>query len=254
VLHTALLHTSPMLLVAVAAILVATGAVKGVLGIGLPLTAVPLLNQVLDLPTAVALLTVPMFASNAGQALEGGRTLTATRSLLPVIVPLIVGVAIGTELLVTADRRVVYGFVGVCLVTLAVALAALPGYRLSPGAQRWMGPCAGLVSGILGGVAALYGPPLVFYLVGVGLDRHAFVKQISILFVVAALALIIAFGGSGHMSLADLAISAGAMAPTYLGMRFGQAVRNRVQTRTFRVLVLAFVLLSGLDLLRRALG
>jgi len=34
-----------------------------VLGICLPLTAVPLLGQVLDLPAAVALMTIPMFTS-----------------------------------------------------------------------------------------------------------------------------------------------------------------------------------------------
>jgi uncharacterized membrane protein YfcA len=54
---------TPLLLAEVAAILVATGTVKGVLGIGLPLTAVPLLGQVLDLPAAVALMTIPMFTS-----------------------------------------------------------------------------------------------------------------------------------------------------------------------------------------------
>ncbi|WP_448202476.1 sulfite exporter TauE/SafE family protein [Azospirillum sp. sgz302134] len=253
-LHAAFAHATPMLLAEVAAILVGTGTVKGVLGIGLPLTAVPLLSQVVDLPTAVALLTVPMFASNAGQALEGGKTLPAARGLLPVIAPLVVGVAIGAKLLVSADRHLVYGMVGACLVVLAAALAALPSYRLSPRAQRWAGPFAGLVSGILGGIAALYGPPLVFYLVGVGLDRQDFVKQVSILFVVAALALMVAFSGSGAISLTDLAISAVAMAPTYLGMRIGQAIRNRVRMETFRILVLGFVLLSGLDLLRRALG
>jgi hypothetical protein len=31
--------------------------------LGLPLTAVPLLGQVLDLPAAVALMTIPMFTS-----------------------------------------------------------------------------------------------------------------------------------------------------------------------------------------------
>ena len=54
---------TPLLLAELAAILVATGTVKGVLGIGLPLTAVPLLGQVLDLPAAVALMTIPMFTS-----------------------------------------------------------------------------------------------------------------------------------------------------------------------------------------------
>jgi hypothetical protein len=54
---------TPLLLAEAAAILVATGTVKEVLGIGLPLTAVPLLRPVLDLPAALALMTIPMFTS-----------------------------------------------------------------------------------------------------------------------------------------------------------------------------------------------
>ncbi|MCH8110447.1 MAG: hypothetical protein IH905_00595 [Proteobacteria bacterium] len=37
----------------------AGGAVKGVMGIGLPLILVPLLATVFDLPTAVAIMVVP---------------------------------------------------------------------------------------------------------------------------------------------------------------------------------------------------
>ncbi|MFL5269081.1 MAG: hypothetical protein ACJ8AH_21230 [Stellaceae bacterium] len=56
------------------AALIFSGVVKGVLGVGLPLILVPLNTQFLDVPVAVALLTVPMIATNIGQALEGGRT------------------------------------------------------------------------------------------------------------------------------------------------------------------------------------
>ena len=51
------------------------GTVKGTLGIGLPLVAVPLLATVLDLPTAIALMVVPVLTSNFIQALQGKRKL-----------------------------------------------------------------------------------------------------------------------------------------------------------------------------------
>ena len=62
-----------------AAIFVLGGIVKGVVGIGLPLVLIPLLTPVLDMPVAVALLTVPMIATNIGQAAEGGHTVAAAR-------------------------------------------------------------------------------------------------------------------------------------------------------------------------------
>jgi hypothetical protein len=43
---------------------------RGALGIGLPLVAVPLTAQLLNLPVAIGLLSVPMLASDIGQALD----------------------------------------------------------------------------------------------------------------------------------------------------------------------------------------
>ena len=63
------LSLSVPVLAMLAAIFVLGGIVKGVVGIGLPLVLIPLLTPVLDMPVAVALLTVPMIANNIGQAM-----------------------------------------------------------------------------------------------------------------------------------------------------------------------------------------
>lgn len=52
------------------------GLVKGTLGVGLPLVVVPLLSLVLPSPTAIALVSVPVVASNilqVWQASPGSR-------------------------------------------------------------------------------------------------------------------------------------------------------------------------------------
>jgi uncharacterized membrane protein YfcA len=241
-------------LIAVTAILIVSGSVKGLLGVGLPLTAVPLLTQVLELPKALALLTVPLFASNVSQAVQGGRTVATVRRLLPVIVPLIGGTVLGARLLVSIDHHLIYGIVGASLILLAAAMLAKPKYRLPDSMRWWAGPCAGLVSGVLGGMAALSGPPLVFYLIGLGLEGRAFVKEVSILLTAAMVTLALTLGGSGQMDLLDLAISLCAMVPIFFGMRLGAAVRSRIPPYMFRVLVLAVVTLSGAELLHKAFG
>jgi uncharacterized protein len=130
-----------------------SGVVKGVLGVGLPLILVPLTTQFIEVPAAVALLTVPMIATNIGQALQGGRTIPAIWRLWPMLAGLVPGTLIGVHLLISIDRRWLSAFVGVSFILLAAMLLALPRVRVSPRADRWAAPLVGLIAGLLGGVS-----------------------------------------------------------------------------------------------------
>src|SRR2546421_9427843 len=101
----ALLEQSAAALFALIGALVLGGVIKGVLGVGLPLVLVPLITQLLDVPAAVALLTIPTVATNIGQALEGGRTSAAIWRLWPMLAALVLGTLIGAHLLISIDRR-----------------------------------------------------------------------------------------------------------------------------------------------------
>src|ERR1700731_1273081 len=92
-------------LAALVAIFFLGGMIKGVTGVGLPLVLIPLSTQFLDAPAAVALLMLPMVATNIAQAAEGGHPAAAIRSLLPILLPLILGALVGVPLLLSVDRR-----------------------------------------------------------------------------------------------------------------------------------------------------
>ena len=67
----------------VAAVFFLAGAVKGVIGLGLPTVSLALLTLALDLPTAMALLLVPSFVTNLWQGLVGGHLGPLLRRLWP---------------------------------------------------------------------------------------------------------------------------------------------------------------------------
>ncbi|MBM3526405.1 MAG: hypothetical protein FJX57_25930 [Alphaproteobacteria bacterium] len=62
----------PSTILAVIAIFLLAGAVKGVIGIGLPTVSLALLAVARDLPTAMAPLLMPSFVTNLRQAGVGG--------------------------------------------------------------------------------------------------------------------------------------------------------------------------------------
>ena len=60
----AMTMADPALLALIAATFLLAGAVKGVIGLGLPTVSLGILTAALDLPTAMALLLVPSLATN----------------------------------------------------------------------------------------------------------------------------------------------------------------------------------------------
>jgi hypothetical protein len=194
-----------------------------------------------------------MVATNMTQALEGGDTLAAIKRIWPILVPLVVGTVIGVRLLVTIDRRLLALILGPSFLAIAALLVVMPRVRLSPATARWAAPAVGLGAGVLGGMSAMFGPPMIAYLVGLGTEPDSFVKQMAIFAFTAALTMLLTLGGSGILSGLDLAVSAGAIIPIQLGMPLGRWLRRRIPPVVFRVLVLVVLAVSGIDLLHRAL-
>jgi uncharacterized protein len=62
---------TPSLIALLAFSLLIAGLLKGVIGVGMPVVAFPLLSMLVDVQTAVMLLSVPLVVSNIPQALEG---------------------------------------------------------------------------------------------------------------------------------------------------------------------------------------
>jgi uncharacterized membrane protein YfcA len=103
-------------------------------------------------------------------------------------------------------------------------------------------------------MSAMFGPPMIAYLVGRGTDPDSFVKQMAIFAFTASLTMLLALAGSGAMSGADMLVSAAAIVPIQAGMPLGRWLRRRTKPNWFRISVLLVLAAGGLDMLRRALS
>ena len=125
------------------------GAVKGVIGLGLPTVSLGILTAALDLPTAMALLIVPSFVTNAYQAAVGGNGRIILARIWPFLVMATVTVWIGARMLTVLDLDLLSGLLGLLLI--AYAGINLAGVRIAIPASReaWAGPAFGIANGIL---------------------------------------------------------------------------------------------------------
>jgi uncharacterized protein len=229
----------------------AAGTVKGTLGIGLPLVAVPLLATVLDLPTAVALMVVPVLTSNIIQAFQGKRKIATLRRFFPLLLALILGTVIAAQFLSSVDLRTGSLVLGVIVVLFSLSQLVRVQFEISQTQERYLNPIVGLVAGFLGGLSNLFGPPLIMYLVALKLEKDDFVTTIGLLFVVASGTFYTTLATVGVLSLENAAGSLVAAIPVMAGVFFGTRLRTRIHQKTFERVLMVVLVVVGLNLIRR---
>lgn len=231
----------------------AAGTVKGTLGIGLPLVAVPLLATVLDLPTAVALMVVPVLTSNIIQALQGKRKIETLRRFFPLLLTLVPGAIVAAQFLSSVDLRTGSLVLGIIVVLFSLSQLVRVQFEINKRQERYLNPAVGLVAGFLGGLSNLFGPPLIMYLVALKLEKDAFVTTIGLLFVVASATLYTTLAAVGVLTFDNAVGSLVAAIPVMAGVFIGTRLRSRIPQKTFERVLMVVLILVGLNLIRRAL-
>src|SRR5215470_4395867 len=104
------------IIAAVVCSLIAAGLLKGTIGVGMPVVALPLLSLFIDVKSAAMLLSMPLIFSNLPQALEGGKTGQCLMQLMPVILGMIPGLFLGVRALLALDANAAKMIAGLVLV------------------------------------------------------------------------------------------------------------------------------------------
>lgn len=240
--------------VALCAVAVFAGAtVKGVIGLGLPLIAVPFLTLIVSLPAAVAILTIPIIVANTWQGLQTGLALPIIRRFWPVALALTAGIWGGVRLMIALNPRVLSVLLGVAVILSVLISWFRPNVRIPERSERLVGIVIGLAAGILGGTSTFFGPPLFIYLVGLKLDKEEFITAIAFLYLCGGLPLALALLVFGVMGPNELTFSVLALIPVAAGMLVGQRIRAAMNQRLFLNATLTVMLITGIGLIWKAL-
>lgn len=221
------------------------GAVKGVIGLGLPTVSLALLTIALDLPTAMVLLLVPSFVTNLWQAAVGGNAKAILSRIWPFLATATVTVWIGVAALARLDHSLLAGLLGVLLVTYSVT--SLGGFRVVIPSRHeiWAGPVIGSANGVLTGMTGSFVVPGVMFLQAIGLSRDALIQAMGMLFTVSTVALAGALQQADLLTVHDGAMSLAAIVPALAGMIGGQMIRKRLSEQRFRTVFFIGLLALG---------
>lgn len=237
-----------------AAGLAAGGLVKGIIGVALPVVAVPIMTTAVTVPQAVALLAMPILAANLWQGGSMAHFAVTVRRFWSLLATLVVGLVIGTSLLVSIDADALYVTVGLAIIAIAAAQLLAPRFAVAARHERWLSPLVGGVGGLLGGLAGMFGAAIATYMIALRLPRDVFIASTAVAFLCAGIPLAALLLIRGVYDLTLFLLSLGACLPVFGGLLLGEAIRRRVDPKGFRTVVLGALVLIGLDMLRRGLS
>ena len=223
----------------------------GVTGFGASPITVPVLAHFLPLPFVLSLAAALDLGS---AALLGVHTMKQAdvRELLVLAPFTIIGLALGVTLLVRLPRDATLLALGVFVCAYALYIVLRRGPR-RPLGRAWAAP-AGLLSGVIGALFGVGGPPYVAYIAGRIPEATAQRATISLMVALNVGLRVAAFAIAGLYANRDLWLAIGLLLPiAWAGVWIGNRIHARVAPATVVRVVGAALFFSGASLIARVL-
>jgi hypothetical protein len=229
------------------------GALKGAIGIGLPQVGVSLIALAVGLKQALAILVVPIIASNVSQACDRRFFAPMLRRFWPLLSAMFLFSAASVSLFGLIPESGLMLTLGILVIVLPTIAFFRPQFRIASQHEVWAGPFTGALAGVIGGLSSLSGPPLMVYLACLRLPKEEFVVAVSLMFLTAGAGLALGLLLFGISKPAELGLSALACIPVFVGLWLGNRARVRLSERAFSAGVLLTYVFTGATFIIKAL-
>jgi len=233
--------------------LMLAGFVKGASGMGFPLIATPTVAILLDIRIAITILIIPNIVMDVTQIFRGGFPFEVLRRFAWFSLATLIGVFLGTKVLVTLPLWLLNLFLGVMVLVFVVSNWLRFEFTISPGLEKKLVLPAGLVSGFLNGMTNAAGPALAIYLYSLKLPKMEFIKSIAMIFIITKLSQLLAVSTWNLFNWTTLSLSLSVTLFVLLGFYGGLKTQDRINQQTFSRGLLTLLFVIGLTLVLRAL-
>lgn len=239
-----------LILIAAAAFVFA-GSIKGLVGLGLPTALISLLAQVMDPRTAIAILLLPSLILNAWQVWGSGGFLENLRRVWLFALVMFITIWYFSRFSASLDVDVlIVGIGAMILIFVATNLLKPP----PPIPAHWDKPVqvvVALFAGVIGGLTAIWSPPMVMYLMSRRYAKDEFIGTLGVLILCGSIPLFIGYWQAGLLTIPLAGISAMMIVPAMIGFAIGEWGRRWLDPAQFKRFVLLAFFLMGLNLIRR---
>jgi len=246
------MYNDPTIIIIIILAVLAGGLVKGTLGFGMPMVALPIIAFIIPPTTAMILLCAPIFLTNFLQIKF--RQGVSSYRFLPMFLCLIIGLIIGARLILEIDVNSITQIIAVSIIFAAlVNCFGIKIKNINKNHENTITSLIGFGSGILGGLSTFYGPPMLAYLVAVDLPKEKFVRTVSTMYFIGSFPLYGSLIYYGFATKEDLIFSLILIIPAFIAQQVGTKIRDKFNQKQFRICILITLIILGFSLLVKTL-
>jgi len=236
------------------AITLFAGFVKGAVGFAMPMIMISGFSSFLPPEVALAGLILPTIVTNLSQAFRQGTAAAweTVRTYHRILIATVIFIVISSGFVHVIPQNLFLLLLGLPIT--AFALLQLAGRNLALRLEHrvraeWI---LGAIGGLYGGISGVWGPPLLVYLLSIKASKREIVRVQGVIFLIGAVVLFLAHLQTGVLNAQTLTFSALLAIPAQLGQIAGTRIQDRLDQARFRRWTLILLVLTGLNLARRA--
>lgn len=223
------------LVIWIALVLAFAGMVQGALGVGFPMLATPLIAMVSDMRTAVILVLIPCVATTITNIVTAGPLGATLRRFWFMPLCMLVGAAIGAHVFVShAAFPFALLLAGVILLYLYLDHIGHAHWPLVARHETVFGVLFGFVAGFTEGTANIAAPPLLMYVLSLGLDRMMLVQVLNLCFTVGKPTQMFVLTTEGGVTWTQWAVTLPFAVMVTATTLVGVHLRQRIDTASYR--------------------
>ena len=246
------MYNDPFIILVIILAVLSGGLVKGTLGFGMPMVALPIIAFVLPATTAMILLCAPIILTNFLQ-IKFKQGISSYR-FLPMFLSMILGLIIGARLILEININTITQIIALSIIFAAlVNCFGIKINNINTKSEKTITIILGFGSGILGGLSTFYGPPMLAYLVAADLPKEKFVRTVSTMYFIGSFPLYGSLIYYGFATTQDLIVSLGLLIPAFISQQIGTKIRDKINQKQFRICILATLIILGVSLLIKTL-
>ena len=239
-----------LLIVALAVVL--GSLVKGVTGLGLPLTAVPVIAFFVGVQDAVVIMAAPTAFSNAVLVREHRKELRSVQGLPSFAALGGAGAILGASLLPRISDRLLFLLLAGLLTCFLVWRFSSVEPTWSPRVQKWGRMPVALTCGVAQGATGISGPLVAAWFQGLGVSRERFIVSNTAIFLLAGAMQLVTLTATSQWSKQRLLGAALAAAVVAVALPVGIRVGRKMDAERFNVAVSAVITICTISLVVRA--
>ena len=229
------------------------GVVKGVIGIGLPTTAITIMTFFVSPLMALGLNLIPMTITNIWQFSKADNPRELIKNYKYFAISLVVFILI-TSFYANQIGDNVVRIIFAVAVLLFVSLQIFGfNFKMNPKRDSLWQSSLGTLGGIFGGAASIWAVPVTMYLLMKNVKPKQFVDISGFLIMIGCLPVSIGYIATGVFQPNMFIYGALGSVIGIVGFQIGEKLRNKVNAKTFKNLLLIFFSISAINMIIRSL-